>query len=66
MPEYRVKRWRGFWRVQERKRWLWRFIGPYGIPSWGIWRESSDALWFANLCERCVKRAALPIDGKEG
>lgn len=56
MGEVRVKRRGRFWGVQERGRWFWRWIGPFGDAALGKWRDSADALWFANLCERVDAR----------
>jgi len=60
MSEIRVKRRGKLWGVQERKRWLWRWIGICGGPA-SFWPDSAGALWFANLCERVDARHALTL-----
>ncbi len=44
------------WRVQEKRGWLWRYIGPFGVAAWGRWAKFSDAVWFADLCDRVDAR----------
>lgn len=57
MSDFRVKRRRKRWGVQERTKWRWRWIGLGGGPA-SFWEDSAGALWFANLCERVDERHA--------
>lgn len=60
MSEFRIRRRRRHWIVQEFRHFgplsFWRWIGPFGIRE--KFTTGREALWFANLCERVDAREA--------